>query len=293
MANRAIGVEEYRRFQRFLEQSAGIVLGDNKRYLVDSRLSGIMAEEGIATLEELLSRVEGVGAGALREKVIDAMTTNETLWFRDRKPFQLLEQVILPEFDGRPMRIWSAACSSGQEPYSIVFTIESYREQHGGGPSRVEVVATDLSPSMLEAARRAEYDTLSIGRGLSEQHKERFFDRKGDSWVVKPQYRRMVSFRRLNLQESFASLGHFDVIFCRNVLIYFSEESKRDILERLAQAMNPDGYLILGSSESTAGYTKRYKTERHPQGALFRLVPPVEESGASSGRRRSFQLSDF
>ncbi len=295
MANRAISVEAYRRFQHFLEQSAGIVLGENKQYLVDSRLAGIMAEEGIATLEELLARIEGFGARALREKVIDAMTTNETLWFRDHKPFQLLDQVILPEYAGRSLRIWSAACSSGQEPYSIVFTIESYREKHpGAAPSRVEIVATDLSPSMLRVAKAAEYDAMSVARGLSEQHKERFFERKGEHWVVKPEYRRMVSFRQLNLQESFASLGRFDVIFCRNVLIYFSEESKRDILDRLAQALNPDGYLILGSSESPGGYSDRYRTERLPLGAVFRPLPSgAQENMVTAPGGRSTVLADF
>ncbi len=297
MASKAISVEAYRRFQQFLEQNAGIVLGENKQYLVDSRLAPILAEEKIATLEELLSRIEGFGAKGLRERVIDAMTTNETLWFRDRKPFQLLEQIILPKFTGRSLRIWSAACSSGQEPYSIVFTIETYRERHpASAPGRVEIVATDLSPTMLKMAKAAEYDALSVARGLSEEHKARFFDRKGEHWVVKPEYRRMVSFRQLNLQESFASLGHFDVIFCRNVLIYFSEESKRDILNRLARALNPEGYLILGSSESTSGYSDSFKTERYPQGALFRPLSPassVQPGGAASSIERSSVLSDF
>ncbi len=295
MAKRAISAEAYRRFQEFLERNAGIVLGENKQYLVDSRLASILDEEGIATFEELLSKLEGYGSRALREKVIDAMTTNETLWFRDGKPFRLLEEVILPEYAGRPLRIWSAACSSGQEPYSIVFTVESYRERHpGAAPSRVEVVATDLSPSMLRAAKAAEYDAMTVARGLSEQHKERFFDRKGQYWVVKPEFRRMVTFRQLNLQESFSSLGRFDVIFCRNVLIYFAEEAKRDILDRLAQALNPDGYLILGSSESTAGYSDSYRTERYPQGAVFRpQFPDESEEIRSSTARYSSALADF
>ncbi len=271
MVNTAISSEAYSRFQSFLEEAAGIVLGGNKQYLVDSRLSSIMAEEGVGGLDELVTRIQGTGAPLLRERVIDAMTTNETLWFRDGKPYELLEQVILPEFARSPLRIWSAACSSGQEPYSINFTIEGFREKNpAAAPVRTEIVATDLSPSMLERARRAEYDAMSIARGLTEQHKQKFFTREGQSWTVKPEYRQPVSFRKLNLRDSYSPLGKFDVIFCRNVLIYFSPELKRDILDRMADALNPGGYLILGSSESVNGYSERYKTERYPQGAVFR-----------------------
>jgi len=215
----------------------------------------------------------------LRERVIDAMTTNETLWFRDNKPYQLLEQVILPEFAKRPLRIWSAACSSGQEPYSINFTIEEFREKNpAAAPMRTEIVATDLSSSMLESARAAEYDAMSIARGLTEQHKQKFFTRKDQHWIIKPEYRRPVSFRKLNLQDSYSALGKFDIIFCRNVLIYFSTELKRDILDRMADALRPGGYLVLGSSESVNGYSDKYRTERHPQGVVFRPSDGSEES---------------
>ncbi len=270
-ANIAISSDAYSRFRQFLEQVAGIVLGNGKQYLVDSRLGGIMAEEGIATLDELLSRIQAPGAAPLRERVIDAMTTNETQWFRDSKPYKLLEQIILPRYAGRPLRIWSAACSSGQEPYSISFTVEEFRERNpAAAPSRVEIVATDLSRSMLESAAAAEYDSISIARGLTVQQKQKFFDPNGECWVVKPRYRRHVRFCRLNLQEGFGSLGRFDVIFCRNVLIYFSPELKRDILDRMAETLDPEGYLILGSSESVNGYSDSYRTERHPLGVVFR-----------------------
>ncbi len=278
LANSAISSDAYSRFQQFLEQVAGIVLGNNKQYLVDSRLGTIMAEEGIATLDELLSRMQGPAALKLRERVIDAMTTNETLWFRDSKPYQLLEQLILPGYAGRPLRIWSAACSSGQEPYSISFTVEESREKNpAAAPSRVEIVATDLSTAMLASARAAEYDAMSIARGLTPQQKQKFFDQREQHWVVKPQYRRSVGFRKLNLQDSYSALGRFDVIFCRNVLIYFSAELKRDILDRMADALHPGGYLILGSSESVNGYSDRYCTERSPQGAVFRPLGDTAE----------------
>ncbi len=283
LANSAISSDAYSRFQQFLEQVAGIVLGSNKQYLVESRLAGIMEQEGIATLDELLVRVQGAGESRLRERVVDAMTTNETLWFRDQKPYRLLEQLILPEYAGRPLRIWSAACSSGQEPYSINFTIEEFRRGNpGSAPSQVEIVATDLSSSMLECAMAAEYDAMTMARGLTEQHKQRFFTRSGQNWVVKGEYRRNITFRRHNLQDSYSVLGRFDIIFCRNVLIYFSEKLKRDILDRMAELLRPDGYLILGSSESVSGYSNKYRTERHPAGAVFR--PLVEEDVSKNSR---------
>ncbi len=271
MVNTAISSEAYSQFQRFLEQAAGIVLGGNKQYLVDSRLSNIMAEEGISGLDELLRRVQS-GAG-LRERVIDAMTTNETLWFRDSKPYQLLEEIILPEFAGRPLRIWSAACSSGQEPYSLSFTLEEFRRKNPvSAPVQAEIVATDLSSTMLETAKAGKYDAMSIARGLNEQYKQKFFTREDQYWVVKPEYRRPVSFRKLNLLDSYGALGKFDIIFCRNVLIYFSAQLKGDILDRMAEVLKPGGYLILGSSESVNGYSEKYRTERHPQGVVFRPV---------------------
>ncbi len=279
MANTAISSEAYSQFQHFLEQAAGIVLGGNKQYLVDSRLSNIVAEEGISGLDELLFKVQGTGASRLRERVIDAMTTNETLWFRDSKPYQLLERVILPEFSRRPLRIWSAACSSGQEPYSINFTIDEFRQKNpAAAPAQIEIVATDLSPSMLESAKAGEYDAMSIARGLTEPHKQKFFTCKDQRWTVKPEYRRPVSFRKLNLQDSYSALGKFDIIFCRNVLIYFSTELKRDILDRMADALRPGGYLVLGSSESVNGYSEKYRTERHPQGVVFRPQGEADES---------------
>ncbi|MGM8892075.1 CheR family methyltransferase, partial [Psychrobacter sp. 1Y1] len=184
----------------------------------------------------------------LRTEVIDAMTTNETLWFRDRYPFELLSSTILPTFSrlGRPVKIWSAACSSGQEPYSLAMTILEHQQRKPGSlPASASILATDLSPSMLERCKNAQYDNLALGRGLSDERKRQFFDAlPSGNMVVKDNVKRLVNFRAHNLLESYTLLGKFDIIFCRNVLIYFSPEAKRKILRQFAAALNPNGILF-------------------------------------------------
>lgn len=223
---------DFELFRVFLEKTCGIVLGSNKQYLVSSRLNKLMEQQGIKSLGELVQRIQ-TQRGGLREMVVDAMTTNETLWFRDTYPFEVLKQRVLPELikanGGQRLRIWSAACSSGQEPYSLSMAIDEFEKTNLGQlKAGVQIVATDLSGSMLTAAKAGEYDTLAMGRGLSPERLQRYFDAKGPGrWAVKPAIRSRVEFRALNLLDSYASLGKFDMVFCRNVLIYFSAEIGR------------------------------------------------------------------
>ncbi len=270
-----ISQQEYDAFRRFLEQACGIVLGDNKHYLVTSRLSRLMRDFDIPAFGELMQRLQKQPNGKLRESIVDAMTTNETQWFRDIYPFEVLNRTILPEYaQKRPkqLRIWSAACSSGQEAYSISMTIQEFLLARPGSlPPLIQVIGTDISPSMLREANGARYDKMSLARGLSPERVQRWFLPKGDTWEVKPEIRNRVSFRELNLLESYASLGKFDVVFCRNVLIYFSSELKRNILERIAQTLNPGGYLFLGGSESPTSYTNAFEMVRLPQGVVYRV----------------------
>ena len=271
---RTLDADEYRDFCRFLEDACGIVLGDNKQYLVASRLSRLMDESGIASLGELVRRLRS-GAGPLRERTIEAMTTNETSWFRDNHPFRALREKILPELaraQRNPVRIWSAACSTGQEPYSISMTVHDLQQSRPGLlPGPVQIVATDISTEVLKVARQGRYDGLSMARGLGGDRRERFFRPVGDEWEVRPEIRARVQFRPLNLLQSYALLGRFDVIFCRNVLIYFSTDSKRDILERMARTLNPGGYLLLGGSESITGLSDAFALERYAGGVVYRL----------------------
>jgi len=267
--------QDYQDFQRYLEEACGIVLGDNKQYLVSSRLNRVLAEFSMASLGELIGRVRSGSVGGLRERVIEAMTTNETSWFRDNYPFDILRDTLLPELGrnrAQPIRIWSAACSSGQEPYSISMVVEEYRAKNPGTlAAGVQVVATDISPAILRDAKAGIYDSISVVRGLSPERKQRFFSHKDDRWEVRSEVKARVQFRDLNLMQSYSLLGRFDMIFCRNVLIYFSTESKRDILSRMARALNPRGYLFLGGSESIANYSEDFELVRMPRGVVYRL----------------------
>ncbi len=266
---------DYQAFKEFLEKACGILLGDNKQYLVTSRLSKLMAQHEIETLGELVRRMQQLSNRILKEAVVDAMTTNETLWFRDTHPFDIFKNKLLPEIQkSRPgtLRVWSAACSSGQEPYSLSMLVEEYKSANMGVlKNPVEIIATDLSPSMLEHCKKAEYDGLALGRGLASERLRRFFDSLGgEVWRVKPEIKKCIRFQPLNLMDSYASLGKFDVVFCRNVLIYFSAELKNDILRRIHRTLHPGGYLILGASEGLSGLTDCYEMVQCRPGIIYR-----------------------
>lgn len=275
MTTTHIAPNEYEEFRRFLEDACGIMLGDNKHYLVTSRLTRLMREFDIATFGELMVQLKQKHHTKLRERIVDAMTTNETMWFRDRYPFDILTSIILPEYSSlkaRQLRIWSAACSSGQEPYSISMVIQEYLAAKPGAlTANIQIVATDISPTILKDAGSAQYDKMSITRGIADDRVKRFFLQKNDRWEVKPEIRSRVTFREMNLMQSYAALGKFDIVFCRNVLIYFSSELKKDILTRIAQSMNPRGYLFLGGSESPTSYVDMFEMVRTAFGVVYRL----------------------
>lgn len=265
---------EYKSFRDYLEKQCGIVLGDSKQYLVKSRLAPVMAKYKLANMTELLKGLSSLAQRDLRGAVIDAMTTNETLWFRDVYPFDLLKTVIFPDFQGqrRSVRIWSAACSSGQEPYSLSMTALEYQMQRPGSlPSGVDILATDISTAVLEHCKKAEYDELALARGLSPERRRQFFEPAEDGrWRLNAKVRQNINFRHANLLESYALLGKFDVIFCRNVLIYFSAEVKAKIIKQFAGALNPGGYLMLGASESMSGLSDDFEMLRCNPGIVYK-----------------------
>jgi chemotaxis protein methyltransferase CheR len=269
-------LSDYQVFQSFLQDACGIVLGDNKQYLVANRVRRIMESLDLHNLSELVNKIKQEPRGGLREKVVDAMTTNETFWFRDVAPFDALRDVILgkrlSEGAVEPLRIWSSACSSGQEPYSISMIIEEFKRKFPGVMTREPtIVATDISSVILEAARLASYDGLSVSRGLSEARRTLFFDPLDHHrFRVKKPISDRVEFRPLNLMESYAVLGGFDIVFCRNVLIYFSADRKQDILRRMRTTLRTGGVLILGASESLPQELKGiYKPERASNGSTY------------------------
>ena len=274
MANKELDDKEYVLFRNFLEQQCGIVLGDNKQYLVKSRLAPLMQRFAVATLSELVAKTLSPFERQLRSAVIDAMTTNETLWFRDTYPYELLKKQILPELEKtcRTVKIWSAASSSGQEPYSIAMTALEYQQSRPGAFSLgVHVLGTDISNTMLEHCQRAEYDGLALSRGLSPERRTKFFEDSGKGMMrVKDNVRKNVSFRHLNLLDSYTLLGKFDIIFCRNVLIYFSAEVKAKIISQFSQSLNSRGYLFLGASESLSSLNNDFEMVRCNPGIIYR-----------------------
>ncbi|HFE37015.1 MAG TPA: protein-glutamate O-methyltransferase CheR [Gammaproteobacteria bacterium] len=275
MNERVISKQEYDDFRKFLANATGIILGDSKQYLVSSRLNRLMEENKLANYAQLLKQVVNTTSSPLRTQVIDAMTTNETMWFRDVYPYEILKTQLLPELNkikNHPIRIWSAACSSGQEPYSISMIVQEFLASNPGSfAGGIQIVGTDISSSMLRYCQGARYDAAAMRRGISEERIQRFFTKVGNEWEVNRDIRARVSFKPLNLQQNYSILGKFDLIFCRNVLIYFSAEFKTDILTRMADVMHREGYLFLGSSETPTRYTPLYKMIRTPKGAIYRL----------------------
>lgn len=273
MPNKQLSDDDYTLFREFLERQCGIVLGENKQYLVRSRLSPLMRKYDYLKLSDVVEHVVSGRNRSLRDEAIDAMTTNETLWFRDRYPFELLTNELLPKLEGQrsPVRIWCAACSSGQEPYSIAMTVHEYlKKKPGSLPGGVQITGTDLSTEMLQRCKEANYDSLSLSRGLSEDRKRIFFNNIGDGLLqVNKEVRDLVSFRPLNLLDSYGALGRFDIVFCRNVLIYFSTDVKSSILQKIAACMNNNGILFLGASESMSGLSDAYDMVRCNPGLYY------------------------
>lgn len=267
--------EGFKQFSAYLENSCGILLADNKQYLVQSRLAKIMKENALSQLEELVKVMSSPSGRGLKDKIVDAMTTNETLWFRDSHPYDVLTKKLFPIFLDRPtsrMKIWSTACSTGQEPYSISMVANEYIEKKQDlRNAAVDIVATDISPTVLEAAKKGEYEMFALGRGLSKERQEKFFKQtSNDSWQVNQKIKSSVNFRSLNLLDSYTMVGKFDVIFCRNVLIYFSSDLKHQILTKLHAQLKPNGYLILGASESMSGLSDKFEMVHCHPGIIYK-----------------------
>ncbi len=288
MTTKQILQQEYDDFRRYLEDASGIVLGDNKHYLVTNCLTRLMREFEIEDFAHLMKLLNTEGKSKLHEKIVDAITTSETLWFRDTDPYEVLKHELLPEITSQKapqLRVWSAASASGQEAYSISMTIQEYLASKPGSlTSDIQIIGTDISASMLRDATNASYDQMSLSYGISEERKKRFFIPQGDRWLVRPEIKTLASFRELNLLDNFSALGKFDIIFCRNVLIYFSSEIKSDILNRMATSLNPGGYLFLGGSESPTSYTDAFEMVRTPKGVVYRVKETAHKGNPFANR---------
>ncbi len=253
---------DYDFLRKCLKERSGLVLSADKQYLVESRLLPVARKAGLTTLGELVGLMRGAHDPVLMTTVVEAMTTNESFFFRDKAPFEHFRTTIMPALiearrPARSIRIWCAASSTGQEPYSLAMCLKDIERDIPGW--RIELLATDISGEVLEKARQGIYSQFEVQRGLPIQLLVKHFTRSGEFWQIAPELRAMVRYRQLNLLTDFSQLGTFDLVFCRNVLIYFDAETKTDVLNRIARVTAPDGYLVLGAAETVVGLTDRFK----------------------------------
>lgn len=274
--NKELSSSSYERFCHFLYSKTGIVLGEKKQYLVRSRMLPLMHRFATSDIDSLINNVISQRELVLTQAALEAMTTNETLWFRDNYPFEILRTTVLPQLAQKQdkLRIWSAASSTGQEAYSIAMTIAEFLKTHRGAFNRgIEIIGTDLSTAVIKTASAGTYETLSLNRGLNDDIKRRYFTLNSDqSMTINADIRKWVTFRHFNLTSSFATLGKFDIVFCRNVLIYFDAERKTVILQDISACLQSEGTLLLGASESLGGASDKFKMIIQPTGLYYRKV---------------------
>jgi chemotaxis protein methyltransferase CheR len=265
---------DYEYLRKLLKERSGLDLSADKQYLVESRLIPLARRAGLGGIAELVQKMKN-GAEALTTDVVEAMTTNETFFFRDKIPFDHLRDTILPQLvpartNRRALRIWSAASSTGQEPYSIAMCLREFGPALSGW--RIEIVATDLSQDVLEKSKAGIYSQFEVQRGLPIQMLVKYFKQTGELWQLNADIRGMVQHRQLNLLHDFSGLGKFDIIFCRNVLIYFDQDTKIRIFERLSKMLEADGTLMLGAAETVVGISDAFRPSPDKRG-LYQLNP--------------------
>ena len=252
---------DYEYLRKLLKDLSGLDLSADKQYLIESRLMPLARKSGLPGIPELVQKMKA-GSASLVTQVVEAMTTNETFFFRDKIPFEHFRELIMPEIlksraSRKSVRIWCAAGSTGQEPYSLAMCLKEMSAALAGW--RTEIIATDLSQEVLEKSKAGIYSQFEVQRGLPIQMLVKYFKQTGEFWQINPDIRAMVQHRQLNLLHDFSQLGTFDVVFCRNVLIYFDQDTKINIFNRLQKATEPDGFLALGAAETVVGLTDAFK----------------------------------
>ena len=280
---------DYDFLRKMLKARSGLVLAAEKHYLVESRLMPIARKHGLLNLTGLVARLKGPDTEALAVEVVEAMTTNESFFFRDKLPFEQFRDTIIPALmaargPSRRIRIWCAAAATGQEPYSLAIILKELGKELKGW--RVEILATDISNEVLEKAKSGIYTQFEVQRGLPALMLIKYFSQVGELWQIAPELRGMVKFMPLNLLDDFSHLGRFDVVFCRNVLIYFDQPTKSAVLDRIADVGERDGFLVLGGAETVVGLTNRFKLVADKRGLY---VQP--QAGAMQTNVLSFGLS--
>ncbi len=266
---------EIQLFSKYVYSISGIHLEASKAYLLETRIGRLLETENCSSYTEFYHKAKADASKKFEKLIIDAITTNETLFFRDSSPFELLKHKIMPELiDKRaskamavPIRIWSAACSTGQEVFSIAIVL---KELFGNtGKYNIKLLGTDLSDAVIKQASYGTYNKFEIERGLPRERLQRYFASSGGNWKIKDEIRSMATFRKFNLMHPMTALGKFDIIFCRNVAIYFTLEDRKKLFNKLADALEPDGYLLIGSTESLTGVCPRFVPKRHLKSIFY------------------------
>jgi chemotaxis protein methyltransferase CheR len=275
---------DYDYLRKLLKERSGLMLSADKQYLVESRLLPIARRIGVPQLADLVVKLKAPGSEPLTVDVVEAMTTNESFFYRDKVPFDQFREVVVPSLikaraAQRRIRIWCAAASTGQEPYSLAMILKEMAVPLAGW--RTEIIATDLSNEVLEKARAGLYSQFEVQRGLPIQMLMKYFTQSGETWQISPEIKAMVQYRPLNLLADFGHLGKFDVVFCRNVLIYFDQATKIGVFERLARITEADGYLVLGAAETVVGLTEVFKPLADRRGLYVPNTAPAKAVGGA------------
>jgi chemotaxis protein methyltransferase CheR len=281
MTKTRITSQEFTKWSQYIQRICGVHLEVGKTYLIESRLTGLLKAHGFASFGDLYEEALNDRTRTLKKEIIDRITTNETLFFRDESPFELLKYKILPDLLDRKMahaspgsgvsiRIWSCGCAMGQEVYSIAIAM---KELIGNlEPFHINILGTDISNDAVARASKGEFNRLEIERGLSRERLERFFSRNGDKWKINDDIRSMATFRKINIMEPFIGLPVFDIIFCRNVAIYFTREDRQKLFDKMAKVLDPHGYLLIGATETLTDLTPRFEPRRYLRAVFYQLT---------------------
>ena len=279
--------EDFDFLAKLLKERSGLIITPDKAYLLESRLMPVARARNLKSLDEIVAKMR-MRDEALAREVTEAMTTNESFFFRDSKPFDQFKDTVLPAMTQarsgkRAIRIWSAACSSGQEAYSLAMILKEESAKLAGW--RIEIIGTDISQEMLEKAKAGLYSQYEVQRGLPIQYLVKYFKKKDESWQIDPAIRAMVQFREFNLLQDMKMLGQFDVVFCRNVLIYFDQPTKSRVLDNVSRQMPDDGILYLGGAETVLGISDRFKPMPNQRG-IYCVTRDPAPGGLSFGAAR-------
>ncbi|THB77436.1 MAG: protein-glutamate O-methyltransferase CheR [Desulfobacteraceae bacterium] len=269
--------EEFELFSRYILDISGIALDKGKEYLVETRLNPLIVKYGCTSYMDLLKKSKADFKKEMENEIIDAISTNETYFFRDKSPFELLQHKIFPDLidkrsKGGPkpsLRLWSAANSTGQEIYSIAMTLLEMGVSLSN--YNIKLLGTDISDAAIAKASYGMYNKFEVARGLDTRRLNRYFEPKDDQWKVKDELRAMVQFRKMNLMKPFIGLGKFDIVLCRNVMIYFTSEDRRKIYENISKIMEPDGYLLIGSTESLVNDTPLFESQKYLNSIFYQF----------------------